>query len=248
MEMNIVNQKKELLLNKKKQQKMIAQEVTLLKSVLEKQTLTIALCKQMVELANKQAILDKGKKKLETTYRDVSRLLNLPDRGVKDSKTILSCYNKLVKSDINEKCVVKVITEKSISQAARIISALNYCDDNDKELYINGNISSSELYKRRNIDFVAINPESLEDRAKRLKDDSETQITYAMITGMFKGETCKYLDTLCAYINMIDDVSDKRYTRDEALAEINLAYEAVTKAITSFKEAIINKSNTIMEE
>ena len=93
-----------------------------------------------------------------------------------------------------------------------------------------------------------LNPESLEQRAKRLKDDSESQLTYAMITGMFKSETNGYLESLSDYVSMVDTVSDKRYTRDEALSDITQAFDKVTKAITSLKEAIINKSNTIMEE
>ena len=123
---------------------------------------------------------------------------------------------------------------------------MNYCKDEDKIQYINGRISSSELYHRRG--SIVLNPESLEQRAKRLKDDSESQLTYAMITGMFKSETNGYLESLSDYVSMVDTVSDKRYTRDEALSDITQAFDKVTKAITSLKEAIINKSNTIMEE
>ena len=47
---------------------------------------------------------------------------------------------------------------------------------------------------------------------------------------------------------MVDDVSDKRYTRDEALTDITIAFDEVITAISSLKEAIIKKSNTIMEE
>ena len=176
----------------------------------------------------------------------MSRILKLPDRAIKDCKTILSCYDRLIKSDINNECVDKVLAERSISQATKIISALNYCKDDDKIQYTKGMISSCELYHRRG--SIVVNPESLEERAKRLKDDSETQLTYAMITGMFKSETNGYLESLADYVGMVDTVSDKRYTRDEALSDITQAFDKVTKAITSLKEAIINKSNTIMEE
>lgn len=172
----------------------------------------------------------------------------MPDRAVKDCKTILSCYDRLIKSDINDKIVDKVISERSISQASKVISGLNYYNNEDKELYINGNISSSELYKRRHSVVITIDSTSLEERAKRLKDDSESQLTYAMITGMFKSETNSYLESLSDYISMVDTVSDKRYTRDEALTDIIITFEKVVTAITSLKEAIINKSNTIMEE
>ena len=174
--------------------------------------------------------------------------MNLPDKGVKECKFILSCYDKLVKSEINDNCVNKVIAEKSISQASKVISALNYCKDEDKILYINGEISSSELYHRRHTVTITTNSASLEERAKRLKDDSESQLTYAMITGMFKTETNGYLESLADYIGMVDSVSDRRYTRDEALVDITIAFEKVVSAITSLKEAIIDKSNTIMDE
>ena len=172
----------------------------------------------------------------------------LPDRAVKDCKTILSCYDRLIKSDLNDKIVDKVISERSISQASKVISALNYIKNDDKQMYLNGDISSSELYKRRNSYVVSVDVNSLAERAKRLKDDSESQLTYSMITGMFKSETKGYLESLSDYISMVDTVSDKRYTRDEALTDIIITFEKIVAAITSLKEAIINKSNTIMEE
>lgn len=125
---------------------------------------------------------------------------------------------------------------------------MNYCKDEDKELYVNGEISSTELYNRRRSVVITVDSSSLEERAKRLKDDSESQLTYAMITGMFKSETNGYLESLSDYVSMVDTVSDKRYTRDEALTDITITFEKVVIAITSLKEAIINKSNTIMEE
>ena len=173
--------------------------------------------------------------------------MNLSDRAVRESKSILSCYDKLIKSDINDRCVDKVIAEKSISQSSKVISGLNYCDDRDKKLYIRGEISSTELYNRRH-NTTGFDTMSLEERAKRLKDDSESHLTYSMITGMFKSETNSYLESLADYTSMVDDVSDKRYTRDEALTDITIAFDEVITAISSLKEAIIKKSNTIMEE
>lgn len=145
-------------------------------------------------------------------------------------------------------CVKKVIAERSISQASKVISGLNYCKDEDKELYVNGEISSTELYNRRRSVVITVDSSSLEERAKCIKNDSESQLTYAMITGMFKTETNGYLESLADYIGMVNTVSDKRYTRDEALTDITITFEKVVTAITSLKEAIINKSNTIMEE
>lgn len=178
----------------------------------------------------------------------MSRLLLLPDRAIKDCKTIVSCYDRLVASEINRNCVNKVIAEKSIAQASKVISALNYCKDEDKQLYFNGDISSTELYKRRNATVVITDCTSLEERAKRLKDDTEVPLTFAMITSMFKSQTDNYLEALYDYTGMVETVMDKRYTRDEALNDITIAFDKVVTAITSFKEAIINKSDTIMEE
>lgn len=123
---------------------------------------------------------------------------------------------------------------------------MNYCKDIDKQLYIDGNISSSELYKRRNA--TTVNIESLEDRAKRLKDDSESQLTYAMITDMFNAQTESYIESIVDYIHMVDSVTDKRYTRDEAITGITLTFDKVVQVVTSLKGAIIDKSNTIIME
>lgn len=232
---------------KNKEQSLITQEITRLKNILKKQTMTLDLCRQIVAVAERQVQVDKKNRPIQSTYREVSKQLNLPDRAVKESKSILSCYDKLVKSDINDKCVDKVIAEKSISQSSKVISGLNYCRDEDKKLYVNGEISSTELYKRRR-NAIVVDTMSLEERAKRLKDDSEPYLTYSMITGMFKSETNSYLESLADYTNMVETVSDKRYTRDEALTDITIAFDKVITAISSLKEAIIKKSNTIMEE
>lgn len=120
----------------------------------------------------------------------------------------------------------------SIEQITRIINIVNDARNKLNELDL---LSIPQIFDEQE-SF------SLEDRVRRLKDDSEEPLTLSMITGMFKSETCKYLDSLCDLVAMIDDVSDKRYTRDETLTEINFAQKAVLEAITSFKEAIINKS------
>lgn len=86
------------------------------------------------------------------------------------------------------------------------------------------------------------------DRAKRMKDDSEEQLTFAMIAGMFKSETNGYLESLDDYISMVDKVTDVKYTRDEALIEIISTFNKVVETITSLKEAIIDKSNIIMKD
>ena len=233
---------------KEKEQEAITAQLMILKDCLKKNPLTLEMCRQMVQIADRQVAIDQKNKKIQTTYQDISRFLLLPDRAVKDCKTILSCYDRLIKSDLNDKIVDKVISERSISLASKVISALNYIKNDDKQMYLNGDISSSELYKRRNSYVVSVDVNSLAERAKRLKDDSESQLTYAIITSMFKAETNNYLESLADYIGMVDTVTDKRYTRDEAINDIIIAFEKVTKAITSLREAIINKSNTIMEE
>lgn len=188
--------------------------------------------------------------KTETSYREVSKALGQPDRTAKNCKCVLSCYDKLIKSEINDRCVNKVLAENSTSQALRVISALNYCNDEDKMLYLNDNITSTGLYKRKGNIVIVGNKatDTMLDRAKRMKDDSEEPLTFAMITSMFKTETNNYLESLNDYIGMVDRVPDSQYTKDEAIADITLTLIKVINAVTSFKEAIIDKSNIIMEE
>ena len=83
------------------------------------------------------------------------------------------------------------------------------------------------------------------DRAKRMKDDSEESLTFAMITSMFMSETKNYIESLEDYIVMVDKVSDRQYTKNEAITDITLALGTVVDTITSLKEAIIKKSNII---
>jgi hypothetical protein len=188
--------------------------------------------------------------KMETSYREVSKALGQPDRTARDCKCVLSCYDKLIKSEINDKCVNKVLSENSTSQATKVISALNYCSDEDKTLYLDNEISSTGLYKRKgNVVIVGTKAtDTMLDRAKRMKDDSEESLTFAMITSMFKSETKNYIESLKDYIEMVDRVSDKQYTKKEAIADITLTLSTVVNTITSLKEAIIEKSNIIMEE
>lgn len=185
--------------------------------------------------------------KMETSYREVSKALGLPDRTAKDCKCVLSCYDKLIKGEINDKCVNKVLEENSTSQAVRVISALNYCSDEDKMLYLNDNITSTGLYKRKGNIIIVGNKtaDTMLDRAKRMKDDSEEPLTFAMITSMFKSETKNYIESLEDYIGMVDRVSDKQYTKKEAITDITLTLNTVVNTITSLKEAIIEKSNII---
>ena len=71
-------------------------------------------------------------------------------------------------------------------------------------MYLNGDISSSELYKKRNSYVVSANETVINECVKRLKDDTEVQLNYAMITSMFKSETNNYLESLNDYIRMVD--------------------------------------------
>ena len=180
----------------------------------------------------------------------MSKALGQPDRTAKNCKCVLSCYDKLIKNEINDRCISKVLKENSTSQAVKIISALNYCSDDDKLLYLNDDITSTGLYKRKGNIVIAGNKatDTVLDRAKRMKDDSEEPLTFVMITGMFKSETKNYIESLEDYIEMVNRVSDRQYTRKEAITDITLTLNIVVNAITSLKEAIINKSNIIMEE
>lgn len=116
-------------------------------------------------------------------------------------------------------------------------------------LYLNDNITSTGLYKRKGNIVIVGNKatDTMLDRAKRMKDDSEEPLTFAMITSMFKTETNNYLESLNDYIGMVDRVPDSQYTKEEAIADITLTLSKVIDTVTSFKKAIIDKSN-IMEE
>ena len=177
----------------------------------------------------------------------MSKALGQPDRTAKNCKCVISCYDKLIKSDINDNCVNKVLAENSTSQAVRVISALNYCCDDDKLLYLNDNITSTGLYKCKGNIIIIGNKtaDTMLDRANRMKDDSEESLTFTMITSMFKSETKNYIESLKDYIRMVDKVSDRQYTKNEAITDITLALGTVVDTITSLKEAIIKKSNII---
>ena len=177
----------------------------------------------------------------------MSKALGQPDRTAKNCKCVISCYDKLIKSDINDNCVNKVLAENSTSQAVRVISALNYCCDDDKLLYLNDNITSTGLYKCKGNIIIIGNKtaDTMLDRANRMKDDSEESLTFTMITSMFKSETKNYIESLKDYIRMVDRVSDRQYTKNEAITDITLALGTVVDTITSLKEAIIKKSNII---
>lgn len=180
----------------------------------------------------------------------MSKALGQPDWTAKDCKRVLSCYDKLIKNDINDKCVNKVLAEKSVSQAGKVISALNYCSDDDKLLYLENNITSTELYKRKGniIISTSASKNTLLDRAKRMKDDTEENLTFAMISSMFVSETNSYLESVTDYVRMVDKVTDNQFAKEEAIANITFALNKVVNTITAFKEAVIDKSNVITEE
>lgn len=81
----------------------------------------------------------------------------------------------------------------------------------------------------------------LQERAKRLKDDSESQLTYAMITGMFKSETRNYLESLTDYIGMMNTISDTETGADELINQLNFIKYSITQKISFAQKIIIGK-------
>lgn len=78
------------------------------------------------------------------------------------------------------------------------------------------------------------------DSVKRLKDDSEEPLTFAMITSMFKSETKNYLEALSDYIEMVDRVPDNETGNYMLLNQLTATEGNICRKIMSLKEAVIN--------
>lgn len=78
------------------------------------------------------------------------------------------------------------------------------------------------------------------ERVKKLKDDSEEPLTFAMITGMFKSETNNYLEALSDYIEMVDKVPDNEIGNYMLLNQLTVTEGNIYRKIMSLKEAVIN--------
>lgn len=134
----------------------------------------------------------------------------------------------------------------SIEQITRIMSIVNDARNKLNELDL---LTITQIPDDNNNDDKLIFDEqesfSLEECAKRLKNDSEEPLTLSMITGLFKVQTESYIESIVDYIHMVDSVTDKRYTRDEAITGITLTFDKVVQAVTSLKGAIIDKSQRL---
>ena len=134
-------------------------------------------------------------------------------------------------------------SEFSAEQISEVCSILNKTQDRLNQFglaitkqSINGN---NEKEKRNKIKYE-IKESSLEERAKRLKDDSETQLTYSMITSMLKSETNGYLESLADYVNMADTVSDKETGADELIVQLNYIKYIISQKISSIQKTIVD--------
>ena len=78
------------------------------------------------------------------------------------------------------------------------------------------------------------------DRAKKLKDDSEEPLSFAMIAGMFKSQTNNYLEALSDYIEMVDKVPDNETGNYMLLNQLTVTEGNICRKIMSLKEAAIN--------
>ncbi len=125
---------------------------------------------------------------------------------------------------------------------SKIVSSLDYITLRDKHLYLENKLSAIQLYERRKTYPVVCANQTLEERANRLKDDSEVPLTVDMIMGTFQGATNNYLESVLMYIDMVGQVKEKTCDSGDLIPQIVTAMEMVNRAITSFEEAIINNS------
>lgn len=105
--------------------------------------------------------------------------------------------------------------------------------------------SMNRKSKIRNISDNQITESSLEERAKRLKDDSESHLTYSMITGMFESETNNYLDSLDSYIEMTNDVKEDNSDIDALIAQLATVQYSISQKIINLRKIITENMEVI---
>jgi hypothetical protein len=102
-----------------------------------------------------------------------------------------------------------LLTQKSLSQTEKVARVLSKCSDEDLTDCINGNITSSMLYNKctkrdyNTEETPTTDISVLKERAKRLKDDSEAEITGDMIIGMVYRTAVDYADNIPMYLDML---------------------------------------------
>lgn len=102
-----------------------------------------------------------------------------------------------------------LLTQKSLSQTEKVARVLAKCSDEDLADCINGKITSSMLYNKcTKRDYTTEETPTtdisvLKERAKRLKDDSEAEITGDMIIGMVYRTAVDYADNIPMYLDML---------------------------------------------
>lgn len=196
---------------------------------------------EQAELEHKQAC----KEAVEEYIAQSMGLIDTSNLPVKDNTDdLISFFNSSVNmftaaiSNLMGKS-----SEFSAEQISEVCSILNKTQDRLNQFglaitkqSINGN---NEKEKRNKIKYE-IKESSLEERAKRLKDDSETQLTYSMITSMLKSETNGYLESLADYVNMADTVSDKETGADELIVQLNYIKYIISQKISSIQKTIVD--------
>lgn len=193
---------------------------------------------KQAELAHKQAC----KEAVEEYIAQSMGLIDIPEVPVDDRTDDLiaffnSSVNTLTAAITNIIGNVPNLSEGQISEISNII---NNADEKLNQFglaVVNQSINRSD----EKID-KAINEKqksSLEERAKRLKDDSESQLTYSMITSMFKAETNGYLESLADYAGMVDTVSDKNTGVDELINQLTFIKCVISQQISSIRNTII---------
>ncbi len=204
--------------------------------------MTIGLCRKIAAVADRQAELDKKRKRAKTTFRYMSCEFNMPDRGVSDIRSILKYYDKYNPESIDAKCIEKCLKEKSLSQTRKVALALCRYKEEDKVAYLEGRITSTALRitGKRPIPNImpSLTDAVIENAAKRLKDDTDIDVTIDIIAGMFHNTTKDYLSSVLMYIEMCKTANRDGADMMAIKNNLYVAKEAVNKVFEQMRRTL----------
>lgn len=86
---------------------------------------------------------------------------------------------------------------------------------------------------------------SLKEIAKRLKDDSETPLTFSILLGMLNNETKNYLESIRSYIDDVEKIDDMETGFCELIYQLTYAECIISQQIYSLRQAVYNKAGYI---
>ena len=123
----------------------IAEETERMAERIEREHMTISLCRDISELTDKRLkILSSGKTILHRFYIETSQLLGLPLNGVKNLRTINRFYEN-ADNGLDKQCIEYVLGKNSISITAKIAGVLERCTNEEKTGLLCGKIMPTAL-------------------------------------------------------------------------------------------------------